>query len=337
MIRRIHSRTRADRFKNDVRSSRRRYSRYVYLLAVAALFAYLANLVVGPTLWLQADGIVSAERIAVAFPYDSEIMQLTVRPGQKVKKGDLLATVRSAQVAETVATLTARHAETYARQAELMIRVDVANAVIDRASERLNEAEATLRRVNATRSSGFVSDTYISSAVRERYAALQEKAIREAERRSSMEQLENLKKAQNDAKDALDEIRAHYNDGRVIAPATGVIGSRVAQRGDVLKSGDYLAEIHANDNFVLAYLETGTLYKVRKGERVTVSYGFLSNQGTVIEILPITVQLPPEFQKTFRPTMRGQVARIALDEGVVFPLAAKVGVTGYRWFPGGGD
>ena len=335
MIRRLHSRTRADRFENDVRSSRRRFSRYLYLVAVAAVFVYLANLVIGPTLWLQADGIVSAERIAVAFPYESEIVHLAVRPGQSVSKGDILATVRSAQVAETVATLTARHAETYARQAELMIRVDVANAVIDRAAERLSEAEANLKRVYATRSSGFVSDTFISSAVRERYAALQEKVVREAERRSSMEQLANLRKAQNDAKEALDEIRAHYNEGRVIAPAGGVIGPRVSQQGDVLKSGDYLAEIYANDKYVLAYLETGTLYDVKADERVTVSYGFLSNPGTVVEVLPITVQLPPEFQKTFRPTMRGQVARIVLDNGVPFPLSAKVRVTGHRWFPGG--
>ncbi len=335
MIRTLHSRTRADRFENDVRSSRRRYSRYLYLGAVVALFIYLGNLVIGPMLWLQADGIISAERVAVAFPYESEIVNLVARPGQSVKKGEFLATVRSAQVVETVATLTSRHAETYARQAELMIRVEVANAVIDRAAERLSEAEASLKRVYATRSSGFASDTFISSAVRERYAALQEKVVREAERRSSMEQLANLKKAQNDAKEALDEIRAHYNEGRVVAPASGVIGPRVSQQGDVLKSGDYLAEIYANEKYVLAYLEAGALYDVKLGERVTVSYGFLSNSGTVVEVLPITVQLPPEFQKTFRPTMRGQVARIVLDKGVTFPLSAKVRVTGHRWLPFG--
>ena len=337
MIRQLHSRTSADRFKNDVRGSRRRLSRYVYLFSVAVLFAYLVNLFVGPLLWLQADGIVGAERVVVAFPYEAEVVNLSVQPGQKVKKGELLATVRSAQVAETVATLTARHAETYARQAELMIRVDVANAVIDRASERLNEAEANLKRVNATRSSGFVSDTFVNGAVRERYAALQEKVVREAERRSSMEQLTNLKKAQDDAKNALDEIRSHYNEGRVVAPAAGVVGSRVSQQGDVLKSGDYLTEIHVGKKFVLAYLETGAFYKVKKNERVTVSSGFLESEGTLDEVLSITMQLPPEFQKTFRPTMRGQIARIVLDNEDTFPLSAKVRVTGHRWFPGGGN
>lgn len=336
MIRQLRTYTNADRFRNDVRSRRPRYGRYVYLAAVAVLLAYLGNLFAGPLLWLQADGIVSAERVAVAFPYEAEVMEVALRPGQTVSRGDVLGTVRSAQVADTIANLTARYAETYARQAELMIRVEVANAVIERAQERLNEAENNFRRVSATRASGFISDAFISNAIRERYAALQEKASREAERRSSIEQLENLRKVQAEAKAALDDIRAHYNDGIVRAPAGGVVGAQVSRPGDVLKSGEYLAEIHVGEKFVLAYLETGTLYTVVPGDRVAITYGFLSSGGTVREVLPITVPLPGEFQKTFRPASRGQVAKIALDDPATFPLFAKVRISGESLLPFGG-
>ena len=332
MIRQLHTRTNADRFVNDVRASRRRYGRYVYLTTVAGILIYLGNLAIGHLLWLDADGIVSAERIAVAFPYEVEVQRLDVRSGQNVNEGEMLAKVRSSQVAESIATLTARYAETYARQAELQIRVDVANAVIGRAAERLSEAEANLKRVNDTRATGFVSDSFVGSAIRERYTALQEMAVREAERRSSIEQLGNLRRAQDDAKTALDKLREQYNDGHVVAPATGVIGARLAQRGDVLRSGDYLAEVYVGRKYVLGYLESGTLYEVNPNDRVLVTYGFGASEGTVIEVLPITVQLPPEFQKAFRPTTRGQVARIALDDDAAFPLAAKVRVTGPKWF-----
>ena len=314
-----------------MRTSRRRYGRYVYLTAVAGILIYLGNLLVGHLLWLDADGIVSAERIVVAFPYEVEVQRVDVRSGQSVNEGDPLARVHSSQVAESIATLTARYADTYARQAELQIRVDVANAVIGRAAERLREAEANLKRVNETRATGFVSDSFVGSAIRERYTALQEMAVREAERRSSTEQLGNLAKAQDDAEEALGKLRAHYNDGRVLAPATGVIGARVAQRGDVLHPGDNLTEVYVGRKYVLGYLEAGIFYEVKPNDRVLVTYGFGASEGIVIEVLPITVQLPSEFQKAFRPTSRGQVARIALDDDAPFPLSAKVRVTGPKW------
>jgi multidrug efflux pump subunit AcrA (membrane-fusion protein) len=334
MIRQLHIRTNADRFANDVRASRRRFGRYVYLTTIAGILLYLANLFAGHLLWLDADGIVTADRVAVAFPYEVEVLRVDVRSGQNVKEGEPLARVRSAQVAESIATLTARYADTYARQAELQIRVDVANAVIGRAAERLSAAEANLKRVNETRASGFASDSFVGNAIRERYAALQEMAVREAERRSSTEQLANLRRAQDDARAALDKLREQYADGHVVAPATGVIGARLAMRGDVLRPGDNLAEVYVGRKFVLGYLGPGTFYEVEPNDRVLVSYGFAESGGTVVEILPITVPLPPEFQKTFRPASRGQVARILLDDDALFPLSAKVRVTGPKWFSG---
>lgn len=332
MIRQIKTRTKADRFENDVRASKPKWGRYIYLAGVLAFFAYLANLLVGPMIWLQAEGLVTADKFVIASPYETQVIRMAVQPGQVVRKGQLLGVVHSPQVASVLANLASQNAATIARQAELSIKVDIADTVMTTAKARLAEAEDSLRKMNGARA--LVTGTSYSNAVQEHYAAVEEHAVREVERRTSLAQLEKLQEAQAEAMAAMNDIRSRYNDGNILAPANGVITSAVAQQGDVVRPGEPIAEMFVGEKFVLAYLETGTLYSVHPGERVTVSGGFASSTGTITEILPLTVPLPSEFQKTFRPTARGQVVRISLDTPAAFPHSADIRVTGEKLIPG---
>ena len=334
----IADHSRVDRFLNDVRANQkasRNYGRWMYLAAVIGVFGYLMNLVIGPFLWLKAEGLVVSDHVVVASPYDVQIKKMVVQSGQLVKKGDVLAEVHSPQVAEATATLTARAAETAARQADLAIRYEVANTVMKSAEERLLSAETLLRKVSSARNgTGFVSDLYLASVQRDRYTAMQEKASRDAERRATEKQLTQLAKSQAEAREALQKLRATYNDGIVLAPAEGIVGQKQTVQGEVIKPGDYLMKIHTGVKYALVYLETGTLYDVAVGDRVEVADGFKSSVGYVVEIAPLTVQLPTEFQKAFRPPTRGQIAKITLDDPSVFPLDSKVTVIGDKLLPG---
>ncbi len=332
MIRQIRTRTKADRFENDVRASKPKWGRYIYLACVLGFFAYLGNLLIGPMIWLQAEGLVTAENMVIASPYESQVLEISVQPGQIVHKGQVLGKVHSPQVASVLADLASQNAATVARQAELSIKVEVADTVMQSAKERLAEAENSLRKKTGARS--LITDASYSSAMREHYLAAQELAMREAERRSSLAQLEKLEAAQAEAAAAMNDIRNRYSDGAITAPADGVITNTVARQGDVVRPGAPLAEMFVGGKFVLAYLETGTLYSVKVGEPVKVTGGFAKSTGTIVQILPLTVQLPAEFQKTFRPTARGQVARISLDNPSAFPLSTKITVTGDKLIPG---
>lgn len=332
MIRQIRPRTKADRFENDVRASKPRWSRYLYLACVFAFLGYIANMIVGPMLWLQAEGLVTADRVVISLPYEAQILDVGIKPGQVVRKGQFLGQVHSPQVASVIANLASQSAATIARQAELSIKIEIANEVMKTADERLAEAETSLKKMAGARS--VVTDASYRQAVREHYDAVEQIAVRNAERRSSLAQLEKLGKAQNEAAAAMEDIRSRYQNGTISAPADGVISDTLARQGDVIRPGEPLAEMFTGGKFVLAYLDTGTLYSVSPGERVTVKSGFASSPGTIVEILPLTVQLPDEFQKTFQPTARGQVVRIALDNQTVFPLLTKITVTGEKLIPG---
>jgi hypothetical protein len=334
MIRALKTRTNADRFANDVRKHGRRYGRYIYMASVLAFALYLVNLFVGPLIWLEADGLISADRVILAPPNESQVLRMAVRTGQGVRKGEVLGEVYSAEVTKTLAGLAAQYADTQARQSEISVRVEVANAVSQALNDRLAEAENNARRVAANRPTGFVSDNFYGQAIRERALATEEKAKVEAERKSATQQLALLAKAQKEAADSMADIKHRYNGGIYLAPADGVIGSQIAHQGDVLKPGDFFADLFVGNKYVLAYLETGTLYQVKPGERVTVADGFTQTQGTLVEVLPITLQLPQEFQKAFRPRGRGQVAKITLDDETLFAHSNKVRVTGHKLIPG---
>ena len=337
MITQLKARTRADRFLNDVRAnqkSRRNYGRYFYIIALLAGFAYLGNLFGGHLLWLRAEGLVLSDHVIIASPYAVQVARMVAQPGQAVKQGDILAHVSSPQMMEAMATLTSKAAETTARQAELAIKLEVANAVMKSADERLKETEAQLRKGNTSRAgSGFVSDAFVANVQKDRYFAMQEKASREAERRGTIEQLAQLDLSLSEARLALQQLRLSYNNGVIEAPSDGTIGPKTTVQGDVLRPGDNLMQLYVGTKYALVYLETGSLYETKVGDRVTVADGFKQTNGRIAEIQPLTVPLPAEFQRAFRPPSRGQVAKIELENEAIFPMSSKISVAGRRWWP----
>lgn len=337
MITQLKARTRADRFLNDVRAnqkSHRNYGRYVYVAAILGGAAYLGNLFGGHLLWLRAEGLVLSDHLIIASPYAVQVTKMEAQPGQAVKHGDVLAHVSSPQMMEAMATLTSKAAETTARQAELAIKLEVANAVMKTADERLKETEIQLRKVNTSRAgSGFVSDAFVASVQKDRYFAMQEKASREAERKGTIEQLAQLDLSLSEARAALQQLRLSYNNGVIEAPSDGTVGPKTTVQGDVLRPGDSLMQLYVGKKYALVYLETGSLYQTKLGERVTVADGFTQTRGRIAEIQPLTVPLPAEFQRAFRPPSRGQVAKIELENEAIFPMSSKVSVSGQRWWP----
>jgi len=203
------------------------------------------------------------------------------------------------------------------------------------ADERLAEAEERSQKVNETRGrTGFVSDAFIATVTAEHYTAKQEKAVHAAERRASINQLENLNRSTAEAERSLAELRRSYNEGFIVAPADGIVGPQVAVQGDVLQPGTHLMQLYVGAKYAYVYLGTGTLYSAAVGDRVRVADGFNSTKGTVAEVLPMTVPLPDDFQRAFRPPSRGQVARIALDDDTPFPMSSKITIKGDKLIPG---
>jgi hypothetical protein len=117
----------------------------------------------------------------------------------------------------------------------------------------------------------------------------------------------------------------------VRAPISGSIGVSVPPLGHVYRAGDSILSIYSGESYVLAYLPRRYLFSIDVGQKLTVSDGRDSIAGVLDELLPVTDALAREFQNTFKPTDRSQLAKIKLLEPSPFPLHDKVSLSA-RYF-----
>jgi multidrug resistance efflux pump len=188
-----------------------------------------------------------------------------------------------------------------------------------------------VKKIEGYRVEGDVGLALWMQTLRDRFETRERAAELGASIESTKGALAAVGAAIKDAASALDDLRGAYGDGVVRAPVAGTAGLTMAHVGEVVAPGQPLLVLYRPERYVLAYLETGGLYSIRPGDAVELASGFVQTAGTVSEVLPVADQLPPEFQKTFRPRQRGQVVRIALSEASGLPLFAKVTVSGRSW------
>jgi multidrug resistance efflux pump len=335
LIHRLRQKHRIDRLPNDVRGRRSRLGRFVYIVLLFGFFLWLTDLFIGPLLRLEADGLVVAEHISVGVPFAAQVEEVKVTPGAEVKQGDVLARVNSVDLSVDIATLTARNAELLTKRADIQDRLRVAVAVLPIARDRAAESDRALARIRDVRDGGNVSLATWSQALSERFTANERVAELQAESHSAEASLAAVNAALGDATRALAQLSEAYGSGIVTAPSEGIVGLSTARPGDVLTVGQPLMLLYRPQRYVLAYLETGTLYSVSPGDEVQITDGFVNARGRVAEVLPVAEQLPEEFRKVFQPRGHSQVARITLAEGTTFPLFAKVRLSGIGWLSPG--
>ena len=125
----------------------------------------------------------------------------------------------------------------------------------------------------------------------------------------------------------LADLKNSYDKGVVHSPVSGQIGAFVPSPGDVYRPGDPILSVSWGDSYVMAYLPSRYLFEIRKGMQVHVADGRNEAIGVIEDILAVTDGLPKEFQNTFKPVDRGQLARIRFLGPVQFPLHQKVEIT----------
>ncbi len=164
-------------------------------------------------------------------------------------------------------------------------------------------------------------------ALRANYNARSERVKLTAEGHVLNEEMVALNGALADANAALKDLTTHYADGEVVAPVSGSVGAVVPFVGNVYRPGEPLMSIYTGDPYVLVYMPRRYLFPIYVGMKLDISDGQHSEHGVVSEILPVTATLPKEFQNTFQPTDRNQLAKIKLDPRPAFPINQKVTVT----------
>jgi multidrug resistance efflux pump len=326
-MRALRKRPRSDNLANQQRRQGGNFGRRVYLILLGVFALSIANYLWGDFLMLRGNGLVLRDKNVVARSYVSRIAAVNVEAGQAVKRGDVLLRIESVELLERLAELSTRQADLTQKAAEFHLRSQVAKQMLPLAVRREKKTGQVLAQFDSMTKRGLLTSTSYEQALKANFDAGQDRVRLTAEQDTLRTQIKALEDARADATAALKNLQEHYANGVVRAVNDGSVGARVPSVGDVYRSGDPMLSIYTGEAYVLTYLPARYLFSIQPGMKVVVSSGRHSDEGVVTEILPVSDALPSEFQNTFKPRERNQLARIKLSAPHKFPIFEKVEIS----------
>ena len=328
MIRSLRKRPRPDALKTEQRRITNRTGRIVYLCLLLVMLAGGINFLFGDLVFLRADGLVLSNKTTISTTYVASVVSVEVKPGNVIQAGAPLLRLQSTDILERLADLSSRNASLAAKAAAFNVRSETIAKLLPLAERRERETARILKKFDELSHVKLVTAARYDDALRARFEAQRSLVRFKAEDRVLKEELAALRAAQADAEAALADLRAHYGKGIVRAPVSGAVGASAPSAGDVYNPGETILSIYSGEPYILAYLPRRYLFPILPGTRVKATSGRVSSTGVISEILPVTGALPKEFQNSFKPRDRGQLARILFDNPPPFPVHEKIEITG---------
>lgn len=292
------------------RSSSGRAVRLVYLVGLLGFALFLAWHFLRFTIFLEGSGTITAKQFQISVPYPVHIDSIEVVAGSRVKRGDVIALVSSFEVEQYQTDLLRSIADIVAREAELQIRLSIAQASLGPSAERLKIAQEVTRRFQAF-SSGSESSQYRIDIFRELSNAMAFQAHAEAEATEVSRQL--LRQAENrlklEARLAL-SVR-DFNDGKILSPIDGVVAYGIAQEGSTILIGNPVGSVYDTSEIYIDWeMPLRRLVEPKVGDAVFISSGYSVMEGVITEIFPISTSLGADRRDFFSATPQGQTARV---------------------------
>lgn len=328
-MRPLKTRQRPDNIPNEKRIMRSRTGRTIYLVLLFVFGLFVANYLVGDYILLRADGLVLRDQNVIATPFVARVERVDVREGQSVEAGSVLLNLQSTEILERLADLSTKRAELVAKATDFKVRAESVAQLLPLAERRADEAVNTIKQFDDLAAAKLVTSARYQEALKVSYEANRDRVSLRTQRQVLEEELESLDGALEDAADAISKVEALYADGTVRSPVSGSIGATVPSVGNVYRPGEPILSIYSGKPYVLVYLPRRYLFPISVGMEVHITDGREETTGVITEILPVTDMLPREFQNTFKPSDRSQLAKISLSSGGSFPLNQKVGVSSY--------
>ncbi len=326
-MRSLKKRLRADNIPNEKRVARGSVSRIVYIVLLGVFTFGVLNYLFGDFLLLRADGLVLREHTVVATTFIARVEKVEVKEGQLVKEGEPLLQLQSLEVLERIADLSFKRADLAAKFTDFKIRADSVEQLLPLAEQREVEAQRVITQFQGMQKEGFVRSAPYADALKAGYEASKDRVNLGSQSRVLKEELAALDLARTDADSTFKDLQKLYANGLVRAPVGGAIGAVVPSIGDVYRPGDPMLTISWGKPYVLVFLPRRYMFPIKVGMELSVTDGKHTAAGVVTDILPVTDALPKEFQNTFQPSDRSQLAKISLPANAQFPLHQKVTVS----------
>lgn len=305
----------------DSVSSRRsragRVLRFLYSSIVIGLGLFLGWQLVKPMIFTQSSGAVVAPYYVVSTPFVARITELTVKPGDRVQKDQVVAVVRSPEIDSLRANLLSAVAEQINKEADLRIRLRVAKSSLEPARNRVAAADECADMVKLHPND--VTTVFRGQVLRECAQAAAELAQIEAIIEEAYEQIEAVRQARERIQELQDFVDRAFNDGKQLSPNNGIVAGQTANPGQSVTAGTSIVEIYdPTALYVQWVLAANRLIQPDIGAPVYVLDGSRVMRGTIKEVYAIAEQAQ-EGVTVFSKIRSGQLVRIELANNEDYP------------------
>jgi len=231
---------------------------------------------------LTVSGNVEVTEVNIGFKTSGRVVELLVEEGQKIKKGDRLAVLDSAEIESQVAQNRAYLSETIARLQELKAgsrpqEIEQATANVKYAEAELIKAKKDYERAEFLYKNGAISaqqmDTarkvYDTTVSQHRKATEALSLVREGPRK------EEIKAAENRVRQAWAVLKAseeRLKDTVIYAPVSGVIMRKNIEPGETVAPGIPVYTIGDLENpWIKVYVKEDKLGLVKLGQKAEIT------------------------------------------------------------------
>lgn len=231
---------------------------------------------------ISLSGNVEITEVNIGFKQSGRIVEMSDEEGQKVKKGDRLARLDSAELEDQVAQARAYLNETKARLEEMEAgsrpqELEQARAGVRYTEAELGKAQKDFERADLLYKNGAISAQQFDGARKSFDTALSQhqkaaealSLMREGPRR------EEIKAAENRVQQAVAALRAseeRLKDTTIYAPVSGVILRKIREAGETVAPGSPVYAMGDIEHpWIKVYVKEDKLGLVRLGQKAKVT------------------------------------------------------------------
>ncbi|HEF8771755.1 HlyD family secretion protein [Providencia manganoxydans] len=258
------------------------------LIAAAALFH-------SHNQFLLLQGEVDAPEVMVTSKAKGRVIERHVERGDDVKKGQLLITLESPELAAQYAALKAARDQAQAQLDQSLHgtreeTIRNLQASLSQAESQYQNATREYNRLSNLSGKGYVSANELDSSRKAKDVAFQQvqgaKAqLEEAKNGDRIELRQKYQAELNEAEQKLAELQVQLDDLQVKAPVDGEVGPIPAEVGEIFNAGSpLLTMVRIPQAYFIYNLREDILVDVKKGDKVQLDVPALGDKKIEAEV-----------------------------------------------------
>ncbi|MDV5226258.1 MAG: HlyD family secretion protein [Pseudomonadota bacterium] len=258
------------------------------LIAAAALFH-------SHNQFLLLQGEVDAPEVMVTSKAKGRVIERHVERGDDVKKGQLLITLESPELAAQYAALKAARDQAQAQLDQSLHgtreeTIRNLQASLSQAESQYQNATREYNRLSNLSGKGYVSANELDNSRKAKDVAFQQvqgaKAqLEEAKNGDRIELRQKYQAELNEAEQKLAELQVQLDDLQVKAPVDGEVGPIPAEVGEIFNAGSpLLTMVRIPQAYFIYNLREDILVDVKKGDKVQLDVPALGDKKIEAEV-----------------------------------------------------